>query len=672
MKKVLLAILFLPLIVNAQIITTVAGSGPYTYSGEGGPATIATIDPEDVYVTGTETMYIADNYNSSVYMVTPAGIIRTFAGNSTSGYGGDNGPATAAQMYNAMAITMDATGNVYVVDQTNQRIRKINTSGIITTFAGTGFGTGTGIGGYNGDGIAATTAQLYNPSGIAADAAGNIYISDAGNHRIRKVNTSGIISTVAGIGSGGFYGDGGQATAAQLYNPVGIAIDPSGNLYIADMLNNRVRKVNAAGIISTIAGSATPGYYGDGTTATTAGLHDPAYVAISSIGNLYISDATNHCVRKVNSAGIISTFAGNNTPGFSGDGGLATAAELYDPYGLHVDGVENVFIADEANHRVRKVSGITGGSAVLCANDTSTFTAAVPTGTWTSSNTGVATVNLITGLVTGVSGGTATITFTGSGGYATAQITILPLPNAGTITGPTGGCIGTATTLNDTVTGGFWSLSNSHAIITGGVVTGLSAGADTVMYSITNSCGIDTATKVVTISPMANAGAITGQDTVCASHTITLSDTASGGTWMAGGSMATISSSGIVTGVSAGSETISYTVSNSCNTATATYHVYVDTSSSCIPLNVGNTTPNATSFSLYPNPNSGTFQIYLASQKQEQVLLTLTNILGQKIFEIPFKTNKEVSLNVDLETGIYFVSVVSDDGKFVGRMNVVR
>jgi len=228
---------------------------------------------------------------------------------------------------------------------------------------------GTGTAGFSGDGGQATSAQLKNPIDVAVDAQGNLYIADTLNNRIRKVS-GGNISTVAGTGTAGSTGDGGQATSAQLNNPYGIAVDAQGNLYIADTLNNRIRKVSG-GNISTVAGSGTAGYSGDGGQATSAQLNSPFDVAVDGQGNLYIADGANNRIRKV-SGGIISTIAGTGTAGFSGDGGQATSAQLKAPFSVAVDAQTNLYIADYGNSRIRRVSG--GIITTIAGTGTAGFT----------------------------------------------------------------------------------------------------------------------------------------------------------------------------------------------------------------------------------------------------------------------------------------------------------
>ncbi len=337
---------------SAAAIETVAGNGAPGYSGDGGPAAAAQIDNSyGVAADGAGNLYIADTSNHRIRKVDAStGNISTIAGTGTGGYGGDGGLATAAQLDNPYGVTPDASGNLHIADTLNHRIRKVDAStGNISTIAGTG------TGGYGGDGGLATAAQLNYPSGAALDASGNLYIADTFNDRIRKVDTAGMITTVAGTGTNGDSGDGGPATAAQLNQPSGVAVDGAGNLYIADAPNHRIRKVDAAGVITTIAGTGSGGFSGDGGAATAARLNQPASVALDGSGNIYIADWFNHRVRKVDAAGVITTIAGTGSGGFSGDGGAATAARLNQPASVALDGSGSLYISDRVNQRVRKV-----------------------------------------------------------------------------------------------------------------------------------------------------------------------------------------------------------------------------------------------------------------------------------------------------------------------------
>jgi len=255
-------------------------------------------------------------------------------------------------------VAVDSSGNTYIADTANNRIREVFLNGTIITFAGNG------TGGYSGDGGPATSAELNYPTGVAVDSSGNVFIADTNNNRIREVFTNGTIVTYAGsgyYGTGGFSGDGGPATSAQLNYPSGVAFDSSGNLYIADSSNNRIRKVSPSGTIITFAGNGTGGYSGDGGPATSAELKFPFGVAVDLSGNVFIADSLNNVIREVFTNGTIVTFAGNGANGYSGDGGPATSAQLRVPYGVAVDSFNNVFIVDTNNQRIRKVwNGVCG------------------------------------------------------------------------------------------------------------------------------------------------------------------------------------------------------------------------------------------------------------------------------------------------------------------------
>ncbi|MDE0292950.1 MAG: hypothetical protein OXI93_02045 [Bryobacterales bacterium] len=331
-------------------ITTVAGSEEYGYGGDGGRAIAAQLyRPSDVAVDGEGNLYIADRGNDRIRKVDSSGVITTIAGTGAEGFGGDGGQAVNAQLNSPVGVALDGSGKLYIADRDNHRIRKVDSSGVITTIAGTG------AEGFNGDGGQATAARLDNPFGVVLDGSGNLFIADAGNDRIRKVDSSGVITTIAGSAKILFGGDGGRATAAQLYLPSKVAVDGAGNLYIADTRNYRVRKVDAGGTITTLAGTGAIGFSGDGGPAAAAQLAFPRGVALDSDDNLFIADSVHHRIRKVDSSGVITTIAGTGVEGFSGDGGQAVNAQLHSPWGVAVDGAGNLYIADRNNHRIRKV-----------------------------------------------------------------------------------------------------------------------------------------------------------------------------------------------------------------------------------------------------------------------------------------------------------------------------
>ncbi len=337
----------------AQIITTVAGGGNCgsNYCGDGGQATSAELNyPTGVAFDASGNLFFSDQGNNVVRKINTSGVITTVVGNGSQGFSGDGGVATSAKLYNPTYITFDAAGNLYITDTHNHCIRMVNTSGIISTIAGNG------IAGFSGDGGLAINAELKNPSGIVFDIFGNLYIVDTDNFRIRKINTSGIINTIAGNGIQGFSGDGGLATNSELNVAAGIVFSTLGDLYIADQENNRIRKINNSGIITTIAGNGTPGFSGDGGQASSAQLHYPAGICLDSSGNLFVIDTYNNCIRKIDSIGIISTIVGMGTVGFSGDGGQAILAELNKPAHAVFDAVENLYISDWGNDRIRIVT----------------------------------------------------------------------------------------------------------------------------------------------------------------------------------------------------------------------------------------------------------------------------------------------------------------------------
>jgi trimeric autotransporter adhesin len=294
---------------------------------------------------GAGGFYLSVTDQNRVYRVAADGTLSFVAGSSTSnGFSGDGGPAVLAQLNNPYGLAVDTVGNLYIADAGSDRIRKVTPAGMISTVAGNG------TQGFSGDGGPATSAQLFNPFGIAVDTAGNLYFADMNNNRIRKVTTEGIISTVAGNGTYGFDGDGGPATSAELGFPFGVAVDTAGNLYVADKGNNCIRAVTPAGVIGTVAGNGNQGFSGDGGLATSAQLNEPYSVAVDTTGNLYIADYYNQRIREVTPAGMIRTVAGN---GSNGDGGPATSAWLYYPSGVAVDAAGNLYIA---NGSIRKVT----------------------------------------------------------------------------------------------------------------------------------------------------------------------------------------------------------------------------------------------------------------------------------------------------------------------------
>jgi len=334
---------------KAQYITTIAGGGS-SIPGNGGTATNCTLlGPTSIAVDAAGNVYICERDGHRVRKVSTDGIITTIAGTGMPGITGNGGSATTALLFEPYCIAVGADYMIYIGDQSG--VRKINTSGIISIFAGTS------VQGYNGDGIPATDAHLNVASGIATDTHGNVYISDMFNHRIRKVDAAGYIHTIAGTGTAGYSGDSGLATDAAINSPIGIVCVNDNTIYITDYENDRIRRVDSAGIITSVAGNGVSAYNGDGGSATAASLNRPISTATDAAGNLYISDGLNHVVRKVDKFGIITTYAGQGVnPGFSGDGGAATAAKFLGPTGIFVSKTGDLYVCDYNNKRVRLIT----------------------------------------------------------------------------------------------------------------------------------------------------------------------------------------------------------------------------------------------------------------------------------------------------------------------------
>ena len=329
----------------ADNMVTIAGSGSDGFSGDGGNALAAQMGAIwGLAVDAQGNVYFADTWNQRVRKVTAGGAISTIAGSGSLGDGGDGGPALSADLFWPAGLALDTAGNLYV--STGARVRKISSDGTIAAFAGTSSA------GYGGDGQNATAAALREPRGLAVDSAGNVYIADSGNFRIRKVGQNGKIATIAGNGQYGYSGDGGPPTAASIGYVEALALDPSGNLYFSDPYNHCVRRIYPSGTIQTVAGG-TFGTGGDGGPPTGAQLKYPRGLVVDRNGNLFVADSLNYKVRVVGAGGTLFTAAGTGSAGFTGDGGPGPYASLNMPYALAADPAGNLYIGDLHNFRIR-------------------------------------------------------------------------------------------------------------------------------------------------------------------------------------------------------------------------------------------------------------------------------------------------------------------------------
>jgi sugar lactone lactonase YvrE len=334
-----------------SVITSVIGEIPGAPSSA--PALSVSLNlPSGVASDGKGNVYVSLRGSHQVVQISSSGILSLVAGTGalgSQGPSGDGGLATAATLSIPLGLAFDASGNLYIADAGANRIRVVNTKGIISTFAGNGNNSN------SGDGGPAASASLYSPSAIAFDSHGDLLIADTGNHEIRMVSPAGIITKVAGTGNAAFDGPTGTVATAAFSSPSGIAVDQFGNILVSDTGNQRVRMLGINGLTSVIAGTGTKGAFGDGRQATTAQLNNPGPLLFDSAYNLYIADIGNDRVRRINSAGVISNYAGSGTVGAGGDGGYAIAANL-NLQAIAVDPQNNLFIADGANYRVREVT----------------------------------------------------------------------------------------------------------------------------------------------------------------------------------------------------------------------------------------------------------------------------------------------------------------------------
>jgi len=348
------------------ILTTLAGNGVPDFGGDGGPATAAQLNtPSAVALDSQSNLYIADSLNHRIRRLAPTGTMSTIVGTGVAGFAVDFGLPAGAQLNTPEGVGVDAAGNVYIADTLNSRVRELAPGGNIFNLAGNGNAS------YFGDGGPAYRGSINHPEGVAIDSAGNVYIADTVDNVVRKVSR-GAITTVAGFGPAGFSGDGGSATSARLDHPAAVAVDNAGNVFVADTGNNRVRKIDLLGTITTVAGNGDTTFGGDGGPAIGASLSCPRGVAVDTAGNLYIADTGHNRIRKVTADGAIATIAGNGACCYSGDGGSAAAAQLNAPSGLWVEGRGSVYVADSGNNAIRLLQQISPARSIAAMTSAAT------------------------------------------------------------------------------------------------------------------------------------------------------------------------------------------------------------------------------------------------------------------------------------------------------------
>lgn len=688
-------------------LTTIAGVMPaendwywYSATGDNGPASLAKItSATDIASDAQGNLYLNCPYNNVIRKISPDGIIKHFAGvkgtvyryyaevgptpayYDHSGYTGDGGPATAAKI-NATLLAADDAGNVYFTDKEHNRVRKIDATGIITTIGGNG------VNGYTGDGGPATAAAIGAPTGIAVDKNGNVIISSKGS--LRKIAPSGIITTIAGVTGGASTAGTTAMNTAPLFDGE-VKTDRLGNIFVSGSHN--VKKIDTAGVVSTITNTA--GFY---TTIDSFSAHAAVAQSIQpdDSGLLYAITGGNTVVKMgkplaevspsidsqcVASAPVTFTAMAHN----SGDhtsfqwkkNGVNVGTDsrmYYDPAIVSGDTVSvKVYLSAgglmiaEAGRKMSIDSAtpaptvtIAGGST-LCVGATTSITSTTTGGTWgVSSSAAMITGNIVTGL----SAGSALISYTVSNVCGTStdtmQLTVNANPIAGSITGDSTLCASGSTTLASTATGGIWATTNGTVTVSAsGAITASTAGTDTILYIVTNTCGADTARQTITVTEAPAAGTITGLDSICQGSGLFLVTSATGGVWSSSDTnIISVTAAGMVTASTPGTATLSYAITNSCGTATATHTIHVIPVEDCNPSAVG--TATAPSVAIYPNPTTGSFTVVLARPDADAVI-TVSDLSGRVVKEVsPAGNATQIPVSIsNLASGTYLVKITT-------------
>jgi sugar lactone lactonase YvrE len=560
-------------ITNAtNTINSIAGYG-IVGSTNSLPGNLSVNFPRGLAFDSNNNLYFADSENNKIRKINYSdGSILTVAGNGVAGGSGDNGPAVNAQLNYPLDVALDPTGNIYFVDGNSYRIRMINvSSGIISTIAGSSPG-------FSGDGGPAINAQML-PRGIAIAPNGDIYIAEMANNRIRKITVStGVITTIAGTGIAGFSGDGGAAISANLSSPTNLIVNNSGEIYFSDSGNARIRKISATGIISTIAGTGTSGFFGDGGAATSARLDNPKGLAYDEAGNLYIADYNNHRIRKVNSDGIISTVAGTSGFGFSGDGGSAINASLNNPIDVAFDNNGSLYVADYNNHRVRKLDPF---AVISLSNTTQTYDGNAKSVVVTTVPAGLQVITTYNGLTTPpINAGSYSVVTTLNdplySGQTTGTLTIIKADQIITFPPLPSICTAQTFTLNATTTSGLpitYSSSNpSVASISGNILTAVSSGSVDITATQAGNGNYNGTTATQSLTTKPTPFVTTANKTICsgnADNIILISDlTETTFSWTVQSKSSSIS--GVSVGATGTTSMISHTLTNSSASTSGT------------------------------------------------------------------------------------------------------
>ena len=582
---------------------------------------------------------VAGTMSLSVNVLLPTSpTINTMVGNGTMGYSGDGAPAVLGEVNDIGHLVKDDLGNLYFTDYNNHCIRKVDIYGVLTTVCGNGYP------GSSPDGTPASSAQLTTPYGLAIDHFGNIYVLEHDLNRVRKINTSGIISTIAGTGTAGYSGDGGPATDATFFLPDHMCSDNSGNLFVTDNGNKVIRKISTSGIISTYAGAHSGGSYGASGPATAMAFYNPEGIATDSLGNLFIVDAGGNKVCKVSTSGLLNTII----------------TGMSSPFDIACDNLGNLYLPGYSTNIIQKFDAF-GALSTIAGTGTIGF----------SGDGGDPTLAMLNHPSTICTDNGGIVYFSDNSNY---RIRTLSPAGISPISGISSICIETTVPMVDTTTGGVWSSSSPSVatISSTGVVTGIAPGNATISYTISNSCGSVTATKSITVNGISYVPPIAGTDTLSAGATSIFTDSLSSGSWSTSDtSIATINTAGVVTGVAAGTVTINYMVSDSCNSLVVTKVITINP---VYPAAVVSPLINSThNYTIYPNPSNGNINIEQFMAVDGPAYIRVINYLGQTVFDRTlYLARGKTKLDIgDVPTGLYFLEIKDNKDKISNLKLVV-